>query len=361
MFSIDVPAALISGPFTVIASGTDAAGNTATATDNGVVDAVPPVITVDAPALTNDTTPALTGTTDLPAGSTITLTVTGANGAVQTFTTTVQAGGVYSVDVPAALVEGNFNVVASGTDAAGNTATASDNGLIDITAPTVTVDAPALTNDTTPPLTGTTNLPAGSTVTLTVTGANGAVQTFTATVQAGGTFSVDVPAALVQGNFSVTATATDAAGNSASATDTGLIDTTPPAATLAIDPVTADNIVNAGEATGSITITGTVGGDVQVGDTVTLNVNGVNYTGLVLAGNTFAIAVPGAGVLADTDRRIDGIGHHDRRRRQQHHGHGATPVLRQQRADRRQRRAVGRRRRCVRQRRRHARHGRTGP
>jgi VCBS repeat-containing protein len=306
VFSVDVPAALVRGPFTASASGTDAAGNSANATDTGVVDNVPPVITVDAPALTNDSTPPLTGTTDLPVGATVTLTVTGANGAVQTFTTTVQAGGVFSVSVPAALVEGGFNVVASGTDAAGNTATASDSGVIDVTAPTVTIDAPALTNDATPPLTGTTNLPAGSTVSITVTGANGAVQTFTATVQTGGVFSVDVPAALVQGIFSVTATATDAAGNSASATDTGEIDITLPAATLTIDPVTADNIVNAGEASGTITLTGTVGGDVRIGDTVTLNVNGVAYTGLVLAGNTFAISVPGASVLADADRRIDG-------------------------------------------------------
>ena len=306
VFSVDVPAALVNGPFTVSARGTDAAGNTASASDNGVVDNVPPVITVDAPALTNDPTPPLTGTTDLPVGATITLTVTGANGAVQTFTTMVQAGGVFSVSVPAALVEGGFSVTASGTDAAGNAAIASDSGVIDITPPTVTVDAPALTNDTTPPLTGTTNLPAGSAVSITVTGANGAVQTFNAVVQAGGTFSIDVPAALVQGNFSVTATATDAAGNSASASDTGLIDTTPPLASITIDPVTADNIVNAGEATGNITLTGTVGGDVRVGDTVTLNVNGVNYTGLVLAGNTFAISVPGSAVLADADRRIDG-------------------------------------------------------
>jgi VCBS repeat-containing protein len=306
VFAVDVPAALVSGPFSVSARGTDAAGNTATATDNGVVDTVAPTITVDAPALTNDTTPPLTGTTDLPAGSTVTLTVTGANGAVQTFTTTVQTGGTFSVSVPAALVEGNFSVSASGTDAAGNTATASDNGVIDITAPTVTVDAPALTNDTTPALTGTTNLPVGATVTLTVTGANGAVQTFTATVRTGGVFSVDVPAALVQGTFNVVATATDAAGNSATASDAGVIDTTPPIASLTIDPVTADNIVNAGEATGTITLTGTVGGDVRVGDTVTLNVNGVNYTGLVLAGNTFAISVPGSAVLADADRRIDG-------------------------------------------------------
>ena len=58
-------------------------------------------------------------------------------------------------------------------------------------------------------------------ISLTVTGANGLVQTFSATVQAGGTFAVDVPAALAQGPFNVTAIATDAAGNSASASDSG--------------------------------------------------------------------------------------------------------------------------------------------
>ncbi|MDP1690556.1 MAG: Ig-like domain-containing protein, partial [Burkholderiaceae bacterium] len=112
-------------------------------------------------------------------------------------------------------------------------------------------------------------------------------------------------AALVQGAYSVVATASDAAGNAASASDAGAIDTTPPLASIALDAVTADNIVNAGEAAGSITLTGSVGGDVKVGDSVTLIVNGNAYTGAVQAGNTFAIAVAGADVLADADRRID--------------------------------------------------------
>ena len=43
-------------------------------------------------------------------------------------------------------------------------------------------------------------------------------------------------------------------------------------------------MINAAEAGGSVAITGTVGGDAQVGDTVTLTVNGVNYTGTVAAG-----------------------------------------------------------------------------
>jgi hypothetical protein len=40
------------------------------------------------------------------------------------------------------------------------------------------------------------------------------------------------------------------------------------------------------EAGGTVAVTGTVGGDVQAGDTVTLLVNGVTYTGAVAAGGT---------------------------------------------------------------------------
>ena len=53
-------------------------------------------------------------------------------------------------------------------------------------------------------------------------------------------------------------------------------------------------------------MTGTVGGEVQVGDTVTLTVNGnSSYTGLVQAGLTFSILVPGGGLLADPDLTVD--------------------------------------------------------
>ena len=43
-----------------------------------------------------------------------------------------------------------------------------------------------------------------------------------------------------------------------------------------------------------------VGGDAKVGDTVTLSVNGTNYTGLVQAGLTYSINVPGSALAADT-------------------------------------------------------------
>ncbi|HFG1616167.1 TPA: Ig-like domain-containing protein, partial [Vibrio cholerae] len=71
------------------------------------------VITVDAPDNTNDTTPTITGTTDAPAGSTVTLVVTDANGNQQTLTATVQPDGSYSVDVTTPLAEGSYTVTAT--------------------------------------------------------------------------------------------------------------------------------------------------------------------------------------------------------------------------------------------------------
>ncbi|HET9977618.1 MAG TPA: Ig-like domain-containing protein, partial [Burkholderiaceae bacterium] len=303
-YGASVPSALPDGAYSVGATLT-VNGNSASANDGGSIDTTAPTIAVDAPPLGNDATPTISGTTNLPPGSTITLTVTGADGAVQTFTATVQPGGSYSADVPTALVQGPYTVVATGADAAGNIGSASDAGVLDTTPPTLTVEAPVLTNDTTPTISGTTDLPAGSTVTLTVTGADGVQQTFTAIVQPGGGFGADVPAPLAEGSFTVVARADDAAGNSASANDAGVLDATPPAATLALGPVTADDIVNAGEAGGTIAITGSVGGDVKLGDTVTLVVNGKSFSSTVQAGGTFSIAVPGADVLADADRRID--------------------------------------------------------
>ena len=102
----------------------DPAGNTSTATDPGSVDTTAPVITVNAPDNTNDPTPTITGTTDAPVGSTVTVVVTDSAGGTQTVTTTVQPGGTYSVDVPTALPEGGYTATATVEDSAGNIAIA---------------------------------------------------------------------------------------------------------------------------------------------------------------------------------------------------------------------------------------------
>ena len=133
-FSIPVSAANLGAASSISATinSLDEAGNVGTAVDERpyTVDVTAPIITVAAPAVSNDTTPTITGTTDAPVGSTVTLTITQGN-TVITVTTPVLAGGTYTVDVPQALAEGPYTVGAQVTDPAGNTGNATDSGVID--------------------------------------------------------------------------------------------------------------------------------------------------------------------------------------------------------------------------------------
>ncbi|WP_440886703.1 Ig-like domain-containing protein, partial [Vibrio sp. WZ-1] len=91
-------------------------------------------------------------------------------------------------------------------------------------------------------------------------------------------FSVDVDASELVGfdGKSVTASVsvTDEAGNSVekSDTETYLVDVDAPTASINLDPIVVgdDNTINQAEATGQVTLTGTVGGEVVAGDTVQL-------------------------------------------------------------------------------------------
>ncbi|MCG8711148.1 Ig-like domain-containing protein, partial [Brenneria sp. 4F2] len=104
------------------------------------------------------------------------------------------------------------------------------------------------------------------------------------------------------GNSSVTATVTtaDTAGNTTTAnTSHGYaVDTTAPEASITIDPITADNVVNATESQQDVTVTGKVGGDVQAGDTVTVTVGGQTYPATVTTdadgGKSWSANVPGS-------------------------------------------------------------------
>ncbi|MDL2192390.1 retention module-containing protein, partial [Cobetia sp. LC6] len=220
-YSVDAETPLSEGEYSVEASVTDPAGNTATSNDVGEIDASAPALTVDAPALTSDTTPTIVGTTDADDGSTVTLVITDSDGNEQTVTATVE-NGTYSVDAETPLSEGEYSVEASVSDPAGNTATSNDVGEIDASAPALTVDAPALTSDTTPTIVGTTDADDGSTVTLVITDSDGNEQTVTATVE-NGTYSVDAETPLSEGEYSVEASVTDPAGNTATSNDVGAL------------------------------------------------------------------------------------------------------------------------------------------
>ncbi|WP_159068507.1 Ig-like domain-containing protein, partial [Neisseria weaveri] len=91
-----------------------------------------------APDNSKDTTPTITGKTNAPEGSVVTVVVTDKNGATQTVTAKVK-GGKYSVDVPNELPEGPYKADAKVRDAAGNEGRATDKGSVDTTAPVITV------------------------------------------------------------------------------------------------------------------------------------------------------------------------------------------------------------------------------
>ncbi|WP_323886484.1 retention module-containing protein, partial [Aeromonas allosaccharophila] len=289
-FTVDVVTPLAEGTYTVTATVTDPAGNTGSATDSGSVDVTAPVITVDAPDNTNDTTPTITGTTNAVSGSTVTLVVTDANGTQQTLTATVQPGGSYSVDVTTPLAEGSYQVTASVTDSAGNIGTATDDGSVDVTAPVITVDAPDNTNDTTPTITGTTDAPAGSTVTLVVTDASGNQQTLTTTVQPDGSYSVDVTTPLAEGSYTVTATVTDPAGNTGTATDDGSVEIDD-----SVDAVNDEYQVNED---GSVSLTLLANDKAPDGGLAIVSINGVTLTGgaqsIAVTNGTVEIAADGS-------------------------------------------------------------------
>ncbi|WP_154946066.1 Ig-like domain-containing protein, partial [Pseudoalteromonas atlantica] len=232
-WSVAASQVVAEGNFTVSASVSDAAGNTATATGAGEVDTIAPTLDLTSPGSSNDVTPTLSGTSDALEGTVITFTVTDDLGAEQTFTTTVDASGNFSIEVPNALAEGPYSIEATISDAAGNSTDISGSGNIDTTAPSVSVDAPALTNDSSPTVTGTSDAP-NSTVTITFTDAANAVQTIDVQTDANGNWSATPTSDLAEGNYSVSASITDAAGNTGTGSDTGEVDVTPP--TLAFTP-----------------------------------------------------------------------------------------------------------------------------
>ncbi|EGQ8314731.1 Ig-like domain-containing protein, partial [Vibrio cholerae] len=306
-YSVDVTTPLAEGSYKADASVTDKAGNTVIATDNGSVDVTAPTLSVDAPDNTSDTTPTITGKTDAAEGSTVTIVVTDAKGVEQTLSATVDKDGNYSVDVTTPLAEGSYKVDASVTDPAGNTGTATDNGSVDVTAPTLSVDAPDNTNDTTPTITGKTDAAEGSTVTIVVTDAKGDKQTLSATVDKDGNYSVDVTTPLAEGSYKADASVTDKAGNTGIATDNGSVDTTAPVdLAITLDAsITDDDVINAAEAGLQIPVSGTVTGEFNEGDIVTLTVNSKPFTGPVNADGRFTILVAGRDLAADSDRTID--------------------------------------------------------
>ena len=245
-------------------------------------------ITVDAPNDQVDTTPVITGTTtDVEAGQIVTITVKDSEGKTQVVSTVVAEDGTYRVEVPNELPDGAYTVIATVADKAGNSATATDTGMIDAVV-TLTVNAPdGVSNDNTPYISGTSDA-IGSNVNLVITDSKGATHTVTVPVTEEGTYAVDLSEQLPDGKYTVSATVSNSTGKTATASDTGEIDTT------AVITVEAPDLSN----DNTPTLTGTTT-DVQEGQTVTLTVTDSRggsqvVTATVQADGSYQAEVPNA-------------------------------------------------------------------
>lgn len=288
------------------ADATDAAGNTGPTTAAAAPDITPPQAPVivavidDVQAtigpvgqngLTNDRAPTLNGTGE--AGSTITI----SSGSTILGTVVVPSSGLWSFTPPTPLGDGTHVLTATAADPAGNQSGISNAWTINVdgTAPdapvisqvvddvpgrTGSLDINETTNDATPTLSGTAE--PNATVTLRVDGV--AIGTTVANGLGVWIFTPSSP--ISEGQHTLTAVATDAAGNTSGVSNTwGLtIDSVAPAApviTQVVDDV-PDRLgaLNPNDSTNDTTPT--LNGTAEPGSTVTIRLDGADLATIVV-------------------------------------------------------------------------------
>ncbi|HCA7456010.1 TPA: Ig-like domain-containing protein [Enterobacter roggenkampii] len=318
-WSLGLPASVVQGltdgTWTIDVSVTDRSGNTGSSSLDVVVNTVTPVIGVNTLAADDVINAAekgedlqISGTSNQPEGTTITVTLNGIH-----YTATADASGNWSVTVPAANVsalgEANYTVTANVTDSVGNSASTSHDVLVDSSLPVVTIDTLAGDNIVNAAevaagqtLTGkVTNATPGDTVTITLGG-----QTFTATVQDDLTWSLPLTqsqlTALGNGDLTVSASVTNAHGNTGSSSLDFTIDAQLPG--LRIDTVAGDDVINVIEHAQNLIVSGT-STDLAAGSAVTVTINGKAYSATVLADGSWQAAVPAADVSQWADGSLD--------------------------------------------------------
>ncbi|MHA1072546.1 Ig-like domain-containing protein [Enterobacter ludwigii] len=305
-WTLDVPAAdlagITDGTAVVTATVSDKAGNPASTDASVLVDTTVPQITFNTVAGDDILNIAehgqaliVSGTvTGAQAGGVITVTLNGKN-----YSAMLDASGNWSMGIPAAdagaLGNGDHTMSATLTDKAGNSTTQTHEIAVSLTAPVIAINTVAgddvinaIEKGEDLQLSGTSNQPDGTTIVVTLNGIN-----YTATTDASGNWSVTVPAANVsalgEANYTVTASVTDTAGNSASTSHQALVDSALPVVT--INAVAIDDVINAAEVTAGQTLSGKVSGAAS-GDTVTISMGGNIWTATVQDDLSWSVNVP---------------------------------------------------------------------
>ncbi|WP_417244002.1 Ig-like domain-containing protein [Celeribacter sp.] len=287
---------------TISATVTDAAGNAASYAHNVHID-LESSLTVNAGSAGGDGTVnlnemqsgvALSGTGE--AGSTVVVTVAGVSR-----TTTVGGDGSWTVNYAnGTLPQGTYdaNVTAVSTDAAGNVSTTSGMFHID-TEMGVAIDpnhsggdSIVNLNESGQPLTFSGTAEAGSTVVVTLQGVE-----MTTTAGANGVWNVTLPAGTLPSgeyNTTLTAVATDAAGNSATSATSVRVDTIAGNVSLSSSPVEGDDVINFEEASDGVWITGTA----TPGLNVVVTLGDASHTVRASSSGSFAVKFAASEVIA---------------------------------------------------------------
>ncbi|WCN13748.1 retention module-containing protein [Marinomonas mediterranea] len=246
---------------------------------------------------------------DISEGDVVALEINGT-----TYTTTVGPDGSWSVDVAGSdlVSDTEFDAVVTSSDDAGNTveSVGSSTHTIDTSPLAINLDIDPITDDSI-----LNAAEAGSDVTVTgsVTGDDFDTGTVTLTINGteytgavtNGQFSISVAGSDLEADsdslVDAAATVSNAIGQSGDATSTEayFVDTTA-RATIRVDSITSDDVIDAEEANSTVSVTGRVGFDASAGDTVTMEINGTTYTATVQADKTWAVDVAGSDLAADT-------------------------------------------------------------
>ncbi|WP_458525809.1 retention module-containing protein, partial [Onishia taeanensis] len=255
---------LTDGTYTVNAVVSDAAGNSATASQDVVVDTTigdgdtntGAAVTIDGITddtgtasddfITNDTTLVLNGSVELEDGDSLTVSFNGSDYTTANGLNVDATAGTWTLDVTdTELTDGTYTVNAVVSDVAGNEATASQNVVVDTTigdgdtntGAAVTIDGISddtgtasddfITHDTTLMLNGSVELEDGDSLTVSFNGSDYTSADTELQINADGTWTLDLTATeLAEGTYTVSAVVSDVAGNSATASQNVLVDTT---------------------------------------------------------------------------------------------------------------------------------------
>ena len=290
------------GVFDVVATLTDAAGNSSV--DSGVgeleIDLTPPSFPTVDDLITNDTTPTLTGTAVLGFGDTLMVEVGGVVYQIGDGHLVDNGDGTWTLTIPDSnpLLEGDHEVVATVTDEAGNSTSDISVGeiTIDLTPPVVPGVHPLETNDTTPTITGTAVLEPGDILTVEVDGivytaGDGDLQD-----NGDGTWTLTIPVGseLSEGAIDIIAKVVDLAGNESIDSSSGelLVDTTAPSEPT-VDAVLSNSSTPVIQGTANL----------EAGEELTVTLNGITYAVgpylTITPDGTWTLEVPLANSLPD--------------------------------------------------------------